>query len=122
LSAQVDIKITAYDANRNVLGTKIITVSAAGSITADITSLFSNARRAGPRSLRQVVVNGKQVTFGLEVATPNVAVNMDKTTTASVTYTTAASASPTPRPTLNSANSMSIVASVLIVCATLLLV
>jgi hypothetical protein len=109
VSATVDIKITAYDAaTKKILGTKIITVNSAGSISADISSLFSSAR-----NLRQVVVDGKQVTFGIDAVTQGVAVEMSKSTSVSVTYTTTATPT-TTKIVLASANGLTVsIASIL---------
>jgi UDP-N-acetylglucosamine enolpyruvyl transferase len=118
VGATVNIKITAYDANKNVLGSKIITVSAAGSISSDVSSLFNSVRRVGP-NMRQIVINGKQVSFGMESTTPGVPIQMGKTTSMAVTYNSQV-ATVTPRPTLSAANTLSFISAVF-VCAALLL-
>jgi hypothetical protein len=85
ISASVQLRVTMFDASGKEIANKIITVSATGAFQADITSLLASAKRS-LRGIRQVIVNGKQVSFGLTAATPDAAVAISPTVSMSLQY------------------------------------
>lgn len=94
ISTSVQIRVTMFDASGKEIANKIVTVSATGTFQADITSLLIAAKR----SLRQVVVNGQQVSFGLTAVTPDAAVAISPTVSMSLQYTSTTNA---PETTMN---------------------
>jgi alpha-tubulin suppressor-like RCC1 family protein len=94
ISTTVQIRVTMFDASGKEIANKIVTVSATGTFQADITSLLIAAKR----SLRQVVVNGQQVSFGLTAVTPDAAVAISPTVSMSLQYAPTTNA---PESTMN---------------------
>jgi hypothetical protein len=85
ISTSVQLRVTMFDASGKEISNKIITVSATGAFQADITSLLAAAKRS-LSGIRQVIVNGKQVSFGLTAATPDAAVAISPTVSMSLQY------------------------------------
>ncbi len=83
LSAPVTIEIVAIDASQNVVGRITVQASKTGTIPVDISSFFSSLRRG-----RQVIINGKAISFTMNVLTPDVPVSVAKTSTVSLSVVT----------------------------------
>jgi alpha-tubulin suppressor-like RCC1 family protein len=90
IDAQVTIEIVAIDATQNVLGRVTVSASKSGILPVDVSTIFSNARRA-----KQIIIGGKAITFTMSVLTPNVPVSVSAST-AAVSLAVVSHATPKP--------------------------
>jgi hypothetical protein len=111
LAAPVTIEIVAQDASKNVIGRVSVQATQIGILSIDVAKLFNNLRRG-----RQIIINGKPITFTMNVLTPDIPVNVVKTST---TVTLSVVSPATPTPTLSDASSL-LLGTVTLVVVTLL--
>jgi hypothetical protein len=81
LSGTVDIRVYAYDGDKRSQNSKLFRVSSKGTQNGDVTSIFSGRR------VEQVVVSGRQITYGIEAVTSNTALHIDKEAAVQIKYT-----------------------------------
>jgi hypothetical protein len=111
LAAPVTIEIVAQDANKNIIGRVSVQATQIGTLSIDVAKLFNNLRRG-----RQIIINGKPITFTMNVLTPDIPVNVVKTST---TVTLSVVSPATPTPTLSDASSLLLGTVTLVVVALL---
>jgi hypothetical protein len=126
LSTSAQLLVTLFDTTGKELASKTVTVSAVGEFKADVTSLISTIKRS-LSEIRQVVVNGQQVSFSVTAVTANAAVAISPIVSMSLQLAPSAGvAAPVPAPTTDwiyvvmiaapSAGGAAIIVAVLAVC------
>jgi hypothetical protein len=126
LSTSAQLLVTLFDTTGKELASKTVTVSAVGEFKADVTSLISTIKRS-LSEIRQVVVNGQQLSFSVTAVTANAAVAISPIVSMSLQLAPSSGVTaPVPAPTTDwiyvvmiaapSAGGAAIIVAVLAVC------